>query len=153
MPATWDDDEQLFAALKEAVREAERVPSAFVQAGRAAYCWRGIDAELAELTFDSAAGADRRPALTRAEPASLRNLTWASSEMTLEVEIDEGTLLGQVVPPRPGEVDLYVSTDLVATRPVDEVGVFVIRPVPGAPFRLHYRSGAGSILTTWIRLP
>ncbi|MFD0687942.1 hypothetical protein [Actinomadura fibrosa] len=152
MSVIWDDDDQLLAALREAVHEAERVPPAFVEAGKAAFTWRSIDAELAELTFDSSGACSPR-APTRAEPAPLRNLTWASSDLTLEVEVDGDALLGQVVPPSPGEIDVYVAAACVATRPVDEIGVFVIRPVPAAAFRLHYRSGTASILTTWIRLP
>lgn len=52
-------DEELLAELGAALRTAEEVPAGFVNAGKAAFAWRGVDAELAALTFDSA-GADRK---------------------------------------------------------------------------------------------
>ena len=53
VPESWADDDQLFAALKEAVRAARAVPPEFVEVGKSAYAWRNIDAELASLTYDS----------------------------------------------------------------------------------------------------
>lgn len=46
-------DDRLVAALTEALREAEVVPPRFVDVGRAAFAWHNVDAELAELTYDS----------------------------------------------------------------------------------------------------
>ena len=65
MPSGWDQDEQLLAALREALhgrpvppardpQAGQAVPPEFVEAGQALYTWRNIDAELAELTYDSA---------------------------------------------------------------------------------------------------
>ena len=50
----WNDDDQLLAALGEALRSERSVPADFIQAGKAAFLWRGIDAEPATLTSDSA---------------------------------------------------------------------------------------------------
>ena len=49
---SWDD-EQLLAALREAMRAREAVPAGFVETGKSAYAWHNIDAELAQLTYDS----------------------------------------------------------------------------------------------------
>src|SRR5580692_5651501 len=49
----WDD-EQLLAALGEAVKAREAVPEWFVETGKNAYAWHNIDSELAQLTYDSA---------------------------------------------------------------------------------------------------
>jgi hypothetical protein len=152
MSAYWDDDDRLLAALKEALREAEEVPPAFVQAGKSVFAWHNIDAELAELTYDSASSPDPAPALTRAEPAHLRALTCVSAELTIELEITEDTLLGQVVPAYQGEIDLHTASQHTRTETVDEIGCFTIHPIPTEPFRLHYRSGDTSVLTTWITL-
>jgi len=48
----WNDDEKLIEALREAFASADDVPAAFVEAGKAAFAWRTIDAELAALTYD-----------------------------------------------------------------------------------------------------
>ena len=40
-----------------------------------------------------------------------------------------------------------------ATAEIDEIGCFIIRPLPSSPFRLHCHTAAGvSVLTTWITL-
>ena len=49
----WDDDE-LLVALRQAVRERQAVPPEFVEAARNAFAWRNFDAELAQLSYDSA---------------------------------------------------------------------------------------------------
>ena len=54
----WDD-EQLLAALREAVRDRQAVPPWFVEMATNAYAWHNIDAELAQLTYDSENDADR----------------------------------------------------------------------------------------------
>ena len=54
MSQQWrENDDQLLAALGEALRSEHRVPAEFIAIGQAAFSWRGIDAELAVLTYDS----------------------------------------------------------------------------------------------------
>ena len=48
----WDD-RRLLAALSEAMKARQAVPSWFVETGKNAYAWHNIDAELAQLTDDS----------------------------------------------------------------------------------------------------
>lgn len=151
MSEWWRDDDQLLAALGRALREAEPVPRRIVEAGKAAYLWRDIDAELAALTYDSSH--ERAPgyALTRTESASLLALTFTASELTIELEINGDTLIGQIVPPQPGLVETRTAAGLIGTTPIDDVGCFLIRPVPAAPFRLCCRTRSGhSALTNWI---
>ncbi len=50
----WSDDDQLLEVLRDALTTAREVPPGLVAAGKAAYSWRTIDAELAALTYDSA---------------------------------------------------------------------------------------------------
>jgi hypothetical protein len=47
------DDGTLLAALRSAIEARAAVPDAFVEAGRNAYAWHNIDAELASLAYDS----------------------------------------------------------------------------------------------------
>ena len=49
----WEDDDELLAALGEAFRSEHQVPAEFLAMGKATFAWRGIDAELATLTYDS----------------------------------------------------------------------------------------------------
>ena len=48
----WDDD-RLLAALGQALKAREAVPSWFIETGKSAFAWHDIDAELAQLTYDS----------------------------------------------------------------------------------------------------
>lgn len=147
----WTDDEQLYTELGEAMRSAAAVPDRFVAAGKAAFAWRTVDAELAELSYDSVV--DGALAGTRAEPAALRSLTFVASGVTIEVELTEDALLGQVVPPQPGSVQLRQKDGSATTAPVDDVGWFVLRPLPVGLFRLLVHTADGrSVLTEWATL-
>ncbi len=137
----WSDDNQMLDALGEAIRSAADMPAEFAEMGKAAYAWRGIDAELATLTYDSVSA------------ASLRYLTFASGDITLELEVTADSLLGQLVPPQPGQVQAITADGEVTRAAIDEVGAFTIRPVPRGSFRLHCQTAAGVHVTThWFTL-
>ena len=146
----WDD-EQLMAALREAMRAREAVPDWFVGTGKSAYAWHNIDAELAQLTYDShsdTAGA----VITRSEAASIRALTFTSAHLSIELEVTAGSLLGQIIPPRTGTLEVHTTAG-VTSSPVDEIGCFVVGPIPSSPFRLRCRTEDGTdVLTGWITL-
>ncbi|MEU5262758.1 hypothetical protein [Amycolatopsis sp. NPDC021455] len=143
----WSSQEELLAELGEALRSAQEVPAGFVEAGKAAFSWRDLDAELATLSHDSAAA---RPAGVRADAAPLRALTFSGRDFTIELEVGSGDLHGQVVPAQPGELDVETREGTVLTVPVDEVGWFVVRPKPAGRFRLRVRIRSGHIvLTDW----
>lgn len=152
MSSQWaDDDDRLLAALGDAVHTARDVPASFVEAGQAAYTWHGIDAELAALTFDSATEL-AAPAI-RAEEASPRFLSFAAADLTIELEIGPDAITGQIVPPQPGHADACPASGPASSTEIDDIGCFVIRPLPASPFRLHCHASSGiSALTTWITL-
>ena len=146
----WDD-EHLLAALGEAVKAREAVPSWFVETGKSAYAWHNIDAELAQLTYDSSHDT-MGAAVTRAEAASIRSLTFTSPHLSLELEVTGNSLLGQVIPPRAGTLETHTRAGVTAS-PVDEIGCFAVDPIPASPFRLRYRTTDGTdVLTGWITL-
>src|SRR6201989_2926606 len=70
------------------------VPSWFVETAKNAYAWHNIDAELAQLTYDSESDQDKA-AVVRSENASIRALTFTSAHLSLELEVTEGSLLAQ----------------------------------------------------------
>jgi hypothetical protein len=157
----WGDDDSLLASLRDALSEAAAVPRAVIEAGKAAFTWRDgkaafaghdIDAEFARLIHDSARDASREElAATRSEPAPLRYLTFTSAEFTIELEVTADALLGQIVPPGPGEIEILPDKGLAVTTAIDEVGCFAIRPIPPGSFRLLCRIPTGAnVLTGWI---
>jgi hypothetical protein len=150
---SWDDD-QLLAALGEAIRARQDVPDAFVEMGKGAYAWHHIDAELALLTYDSSRAEDRDvTASMRSETASIRALTFTSAHLSLELEVTGDSLLGQIIPPRPGTIDTQMPDGGTSSTDVDEIGYFVVDPIPPSPFRLRCRTEDGAdVLTGWITL-
>ena len=151
MPDSWDDEE-LMAALKEALASYQSVPPEFIEAGRNAFAWHNIDAEIAQLTYDSAGHRDTVPVM-RSEIASIRALTFTSTHLTIELEVSEDSLLGQVTPARNGTIEVHTRADVITTIPVDELGYFTVHRAPDSPFRLHWQTSDGPDITTgWITL-
>ncbi|UBU09386.1 hypothetical protein [Nonomuraea gerenzanensis] len=153
MSEAWDDHE-LLERLRAAMLAAEAVPREIVEAGKSAYAWRDLDldVELAELTYDSAMHLEELAAL-RADSAVLRALTFAATQLTIELEITDSSLLGQVVPPQAGEVRVQDGSGDGGPQEIDDLGVFVIRGKPHGPFRLHCHTQTGlDVSTSWFTL-
>jgi hypothetical protein len=147
----WDDD-TLFAALKEAVRARRAVPPEFVEAGKSAFAWHNIDAELAQLTYDSSRDSELVSSV-RTESASIRALTFSSAHLTIELEVTPDSLVGQVIPAQSAMITIQPRSGAETVVPSDEIGLFSIRPIPPGPFRLYCRTDAGlDVLTGWITL-
>jgi hypothetical protein len=147
----WDNEE-LLGALREAERARLAVPDEFVQAGKDAFAWHNIDAELAQLTYDSTRELDQAMSM-RAETASIRALTFTSAHLTIELEVIRDGLVGQVVPAQPATITLQSQTDMQMSVSADEIGCFSIQPIPSGPFRLQCRTAAGlDVLTGWTTL-
>jgi hypothetical protein len=126
------------------------VPERFLAAGRAAFAWHTVDADLAALTFDSELATDTG---VRSEPAALRSLTFDATQVSLEIEVHPGELIGQIAPPQPGAITLRLRDGSVRDMSVDDVGWFRITPRPRGLFQLHLRTDSGlSVLTEWMTL-
>jgi hypothetical protein len=160
----WSDEE-ILAELAEALQAQREVPGELIEAGRALFTMRSLDAELAELqraelTYDSFVddaalqGSDQGLlVVTRSETAALRSLTYAASELSIELEVTADGVLGQVVPPQLATVMLFTPDQGRREVPCDDVGWFTIRPVPRIRFRIGCSTkDAGSIVTEWITL-
>jgi hypothetical protein len=149
----WND-EQLLGALREAIRARQAVPAEFIEMGKNAFAWHNIEAELAQLTYDSSRERDgEKTASMRSETASIRALTFTSAHLSLELEVTESSLLGQIIPPQAGTLEIHTRAGVITATPVDEIGCFAVDPIPDSPFRLHCRTLDGTdVLTGWITL-
>jgi hypothetical protein len=151
MDGSWlNDDDQLMAELGAAMAEAGQVPDSFVQSGKSAFTWYGVDSELAALVSDSAGAA--APALgMRSERPVQRSLTFATAELTIELDVHADAVRGQVAPSRSGTVQVRGAAGVERSVDIDDLGWFVIKPVPVGPYRLSIRlDGGPSALTDWI---
>lgn len=142
-------DEDLLAALGQAIRDSQDVPPGFIQAARDAYAWHNVDYELAQLTYDSSRYADA----ARAETASIRALTFKSPKLTIELEVIDNSLIGQLIPGCDNPVEIQTATGATTHAATDEYGCFQITPIPQDQFRLHCQTAGGAdVLTGWIIL-
>jgi hypothetical protein len=147
------DDEALLADLAEALRETRAHAAGVAARGKGAFTWRTIDEELltAQLSFDS----DHAPAASsrRAEPAGdSRVLVFTTQLRSVEVEVLPDRILGQFIPPASGDVEVEDEHGVVATVEVDELGFFLIEPVPSGLVRLRCTTPTTRMVTAWIRL-
>ncbi len=150
-------DEQLMAELKGLLDRTASIPPWLVEAGKASYGLRSVDAELAELTRDSMVD---EPALAVRGAGEPRTLTFDAPGLTVEVEVTgsgrERRLLGQLVPPQAARVQ-------VDSRPpdgrdvaghsieADARGRFALGGIGPGPLRLTcHREGHPAVATDWV---
>lgn len=151
MSEQWrHDDDALLAALGAALQE--EVPAHVVEAGKAAFTWASIDSELAALVYDSSTSTEVATA-TRSERARIRDLTFASPQLTVHVQVSGDELQGQVVPPRRGSIEMQCADGLPRMGEIDDEGWFTVAPLPAASFRLLWRTADGATtVTDWLTL-
>ena len=101
-------------------------PESVLDGARWVHDWLNMDAELAELTFDSTENTEL--AGIRAT-GSLRELTFVSGEHTIEIEIEPGRrtvdVSGRIDPSVAGSVQLVVGGEIFAGD-IDASGAFTI---------------------------
>ena len=147
-------DARLLDALRAVAGAADPVPPAVVQAARDSFTWRTIDAELAELAYDSLLD-DAFLVGIRGDDGP-RSLTFEAADVVVEVEVidagDQRRLLGQLVPPRRAEIQVRHSGGLV-TVDADDVGRFTATGVAAGPVSLRCRvadTDTAPVETPWV---
>jgi hypothetical protein len=147
-----DELEALATELADALRGTEALNGVIAARAKGAFTWRSVDEDLlrAELTFDSAHHPD--PVVTRTE-AGNRVFVFRAAIEYVEVEVLRDRVVGQFDPPSPGTVEVEVTGgDVVASADVDELGFFMIEPVPTGVVRLRCRTATTRLVTDWVRL-
>jgi hypothetical protein len=147
-------DEALLARLTEIVRSIDEVPEEVLSAARSSYAWRTIDADLAEIAYDSLLDEDALAAVrSGAQP---RQITFESSDLTIELEVavvsDRRRIIGQLIPTQPAAVVIRHPSGEVAVE-ADELGRFMAEAVIVGPVSLScsLEGGEGkSVNTDWI---
>jgi hypothetical protein len=135
----------LEADLRRAAELFDPVPPHLVRGAISAFTWRTIDAELAELVFDSL----DQPLAVRG-PGQPRLLTFRADEVVVEVELDDQLLVGRVSPATAAEVRVQHGGVEVAVT-ADGLGRFTVRGLASGPLRLRCTFDDGrSLVTDWI---
>ena len=146
------DDEAMLTLLADALRDVRPLTDRVAHFGRGVFAWRGIDQDLlrASLTFDSLlepAVADRSGG--EGDP---RVLVFTAAPLSVELEVQEGYVLGRIVPPGPGRVVAEDTDGETAAVEADELGFFTLHDLPGGPIRLRCDTPTGKLVTDWVRL-
>ena len=118
---------------------------------RAAWTWRTIDEELAELVFDSAAELTG----VRSEDTA-RQLTFRAPGVEIEVMVVDDVsrrIVGQLIPPGDFTVQLAVG-DAVLEESTDRLGRFTFEAVAPGPVRITVIDPDGThvVSTEWVLL-
>ena len=148
-----EPDDELFEELRSVLRRTDPVPAEVTDFAKAALGWRRLDTELAELLEDSVL--DEAAALTRGGGGRL--LTFRSEDVTIDVEIQDGQLLGQLAPP-PAAATVELQAEdgtVIASAETDGLGRFRLELGGEGRFRLRVvrRDPAGApVETSWFSL-
>lgn len=151
----WDamSDDELLAQLGDAVAEERSVPDRRRDAARAAFTWRSVDEELAELLHDSALEAGAAVRSSGSVDAGPRMLSFGSGSLTLELEVEGEDLLGEVIG-RVGPTTVALQrpgADEVVSE-VDDAGFFRLAGVGAGPARLVVVAPEARLVTPWVTL-
>ena len=88
----------------------------------------------------------------RADSDDARVLIFTSSPLSLELEVIAGHVVGQIVPPGPGEILVETSDGATFQVDADDIGFFDLSGGPRGSVRLRCDTPAGRLTTDWVCL-
>jgi hypothetical protein len=146
----WDDDQHMLDDLSDALREAA-LAGTLAEYGRGAYAWRTVDQDLllASLDFDSSL---ERVQERRSDPDDARVLVFTAPPLSLELEVMPDRMVGQIIPPGPGEIRVEAADGVTFHVEADDAGFFHLPGMPRGPVRLRCDTPTGRLVTDWVRL-
>lgn len=144
-------DDEIFEILRRGLNQVDPVPSTVSEFADALFTWRDIDADLAELTFDSVD--ESTPSGVRST-STARMVSFEVGKWTIDLEFNPATglLMGSVSPESPLTVELH-SRGAHLSVDLDDSGHFEFEGVEGGPASLVFRFDDGEMIkTSWIVL-
>jgi hypothetical protein len=141
----------MLARLRRGLEDADPVPTDVAAFAKAAFTWRDIDAELAELDFDSID--EDQPTGVRSS-ATARMISFQVGKWMLDVEFDQGVgrLMGQISPESQFTVELHTAGALFSVE-ADEFGRFVAEGISPGPVSMVLHFAHGEVIKTqWVVL-
>lgn len=151
------EDRELEEELRQLAARHDPVPAELVQAAADAFAFRDLDAELAELVFDSMLDSD--PATLVRSSSGRRLVSFQTPALTVDLEVTsagpERTIIGQVTPPQRVTVEIRSREGMNAVD-TDDLGRFTAAPLRSGPVSLRVRpTGAGQgpvVVTDWVAI-
>ncbi|HET8738789.1 MAG TPA: hypothetical protein VFO17_03545 [Acidimicrobiia bacterium] len=144
-------DEKVLEALGRGLEQSDPVPEDVIEFAKASYTWRDIDAELAELEFDSV---DQEAPNGVRSSATARLISFQAGQWMLDIEFDptSGRLMGAISPQTRYTVDVHSAGGFFTTES-DDLGRFQAEGVVSGPLSMVLRfEGGQTIKTQWVVL-
>ncbi|MGH9279760.1 MAG: hypothetical protein ACRD12_16885 [Acidimicrobiales bacterium] len=148
-----ENDHDLPDDLHRVLALADPLPYDTLQSLRACFTRRSLDAELAELVYDSLLNA---PVGVRSGEAG-RQLSFQGPRVAVEMEVvaERQRVVGQLVPPQPSQVEVRHAGGSYVLHS-DRVGRFVADEIPKGPVSFRCTGATGDdpfvTVTDWIVL-
>ncbi len=147
-----DKDATTEAELRAIFAHLDPVPQLLDDAARAAFGWRTVDAEIAELLRDSADATDDAALLVRSGGGP-RQLSFESPQLGIEIEVTETgprerRLAGQLLPPGDATVTLERPDAEPLSVQADDLGRFLLDGLRAGVMRLR----VGAIAIPWTTI-
>lgn len=134
----------LLAALGRALSQIDPPPEHVIAHAKAAQTWQSVDAELAELVYDSTT----QDLMT--VRGSTREVTFRAPGVEVEVMVlseRQRSLVGQVVPAQQAVIELLHRNATTSTT-TDKLGRFSFERVAPGPIKLVVMTDAGARVQT-----
>ena len=160
----WENDDVLAADLVRALTEEETHRRVTATASTAFRAHRGMlalreelatDLLLLSLVHDSSAGdlaaGDLAAGVRDRTGRPSRTLVFEGDGVGVEVEVTDGLVEGQLIPARPGHVELRRPDGDVARAETDEVGYFRLEARTAGPVRLVCETADGTCVAALVR--
>jgi hypothetical protein len=152
-----DKDATTEAELRAIFGHLDPVPQLLQDGARAAFTWRTVDAELAELMRDSAEAEGEAGALVRSGGHGPRQLSFESPRLGIELEVTatgprERRLDGQLLPPASATVTVERPGEDGVSVQADDLGRFVLEGLKAGVVRLHIALRGAQIAIPWTTI-
>ena len=149
-PPNGDDD--LLDELRDALAQQPPVPDAVMDAAKAAFEWRTIDEELELLSLSYDSSLEQTVMLLGPALDSPRMLVFDGEDLTIELEVGDDVVMGQVVPPHADRIVLESADGRLLETDADDAGFFLLRRPPRGPVRLQWHGQGSSVVTQWMTI-
>ena len=150
---TGGEDAALLAELRATLDEVDPVPPLVLEAARAAFGLRRLDAELAELVRDSAE--ERAGLIAVRGDGNVRLISFETGLVTVELQVTERGTVRDLVAEVSGTAlaSAEVETPGLRHPTVRDDSMISADAVPSGLLRLHLRTIEGrDLVTSWVRV-
>lgn len=144
---------ELLARLGRIADEVDPVPGLAYELGRAAFEFGRVDAELVELSRDSAVDTELMAGVRGSSDARLLSFEAADVDIDLQVVpvAERRSVLGQVAG-AVAAVRVQTATEGTITTAVDPHGRFRLDDTPAGHIRLHLDAADAQYVTSWVTI-